>query len=207
MFGILYSWFLVLVAYESAEQKPKHCLTWDFLSALLWSEGERKRVIYWPSFAVGGSSITSSGSSSTGPISNRVSASIFALKFPFVVPFSFDFGYFLCFFEKFVGFFFFHYWWSILIVPGSLAPNRPRKFIGGMSGETSGSCCFGFGPSSNFIYFSTAIRCDSDSKLEKRPIWEISCEGKFKIYFGKTLKNRFIIATIRGGGERASFSK
>ena len=27
--------FLSLLAYESAEQKPKHCLTWDFLSALL----------------------------------------------------------------------------------------------------------------------------------------------------------------------------
>ena len=35
MFGFLYCRFLVLVmAYESAEQKPKHCLTPDLLSAL-----------------------------------------------------------------------------------------------------------------------------------------------------------------------------
>ena len=29
--------FWSLFAYESAEEKPKHCLTWDFLSALLMS--------------------------------------------------------------------------------------------------------------------------------------------------------------------------
>ena len=33
-FGFCAADFLSLLAYESAEKKPKHCLTWDFLSAL-----------------------------------------------------------------------------------------------------------------------------------------------------------------------------
>ena len=40
--------FFCLLAYESAEQKPKHCLTWDFLSALIIAKfflGRRAREI------------------------------------------------------------------------------------------------------------------------------------------------------------------
>ena len=33
MFGILFSWFIDQWATQSAVQKHKHCLTWDFLSA------------------------------------------------------------------------------------------------------------------------------------------------------------------------------
>ena len=37
MFGFCTADFLFPLVYESVEPKPKHCLTWDFLSALLLS--------------------------------------------------------------------------------------------------------------------------------------------------------------------------
>ena len=49
MFGFFTADFWSSFAYESAEEKPKHCLTWDFLSALRMIRWGRLRA-FWSFF-------------------------------------------------------------------------------------------------------------------------------------------------------------